>query len=143
WTAIGARTTESQTHREMASGLSSPVGFKNGTDGNLEVAVNALQAAARPHSLLGITQDGRSAVFHTRGNKYGHVVLRGEPKPNYDAENVRRCEELLEKNGLARNIMVDCSHANSLKDPERQPIVFDDCMSQIEAGNESIIGFMI
>lgn len=143
WTAIGARTTESQTHREMASGLSSPVGFKNGTDGSLEIAVNAVCSAASSHRFLGITQDGRSAVFTTRGNRYGHVVLRGGTKPNYDAESIKSCEALLNKHKLPANIMVDCSHGNSLKNPENQPAVFNHCLAQIEQGNGSIIGFMV
>ncbi|MDH5613867.1 MAG: 3-deoxy-7-phosphoheptulonate synthase [Gammaproteobacteria bacterium] len=144
WTAIGARTTESQTHREMASGLSAPVGFKNGTDGSLEVAINAMHSVSSPHHFLGITQEGRCAVFRTKGNAYGHVVLRGGGgKPNYDTESVKRCEDALSKAGLPANIVIDCNHGNSMKDPSRQPAVMADCTQQILSGNKSIIGFML
>ena len=144
WTAIGARTTESQTHREMSSGLSTPVGFKNGTDGSLSVAINALYSVSQPHHFLGINQDGQCAVFHTRGNAYGHVVLRGGGgRPNYESQFVRECETQLSQAGLPQNIVVDCSHGNSSKDYARQPIVFEDCVQQILDGNESIIGFML
>jgi 3-deoxy-7-phosphoheptulonate synthase len=143
WTAIGARTTESQTHREMASGLSTPVGFKNGTDGSLKVAVNALQSAARPHSFLGINREGQSAVIRTAGNRYGHVVLRGGDKPNYDTVTIALCEQQLEAENLPSNIVVDCSHANSNKDPMLQPLVMRDCVHQILEGNRSIVGVMI
>ena len=143
WTAIGARTTESQTHREMASGLSTPVGFKNGTDGSLAVAINALHSARHPHHFLGITQRGQPAVFRTRGNPYGHIVLRGGGRPNYDAESVARAERELEAAGLPRSIMVDCSHGNSNKEPERQVAVAEDVVGQIAGGNRSIVGLMI
>ncbi len=144
WTAIGARTTESQTHREMASGLSTPVGFKNGTDGSLEVAINALHSAARPHHFLGINQDGQCAVFHTRGNKLGHVVLRGGGgQPNYDEPHIRECEQALERAGLPLNITVDCSHGNSRKDPARQGGVVQNIVRQIQHGNRSIVAFML
>jgi 3-deoxy-7-phosphoheptulonate synthase len=144
WTAIGARTTESQTHREMASGLSTPVGFKNGTNGSLEVAINALQSASRPHSFLGINANGQSAVVRTTGNHYGHVVLRGGSEgPNYDTVTVALCEKELTKNKLPPNIVVDCSHANARKDPALQPLVLNDCVHQILEGNRSIVGFMI
>jgi 3-deoxy-7-phosphoheptulonate synthase len=143
WTAVGARTIESQTHREMASGLSTPVGFKNGTDGNIEVAVNALKSAQRPHHFLGITQKGVCAVFRTQGNPYGHIVLRGGARPNYDRESVALCARALEEAGLPLNIVVDCSHGNSEKDALRQPFVLSDCVGQIVAGNRSIRGFMI
>jgi 3-deoxy-7-phosphoheptulonate synthase len=144
WSAIGARTTESQTHREMASGLSTPVGFKNGTDGSLSVAINALHSVSRPHHFLGINQAGQCTVFHTAGNAYGHVVLRGGGgQPNYDADSIKRCEEELQAAGEKVNIVVDCSHGNSNKDYSRQPLVVDDCMKQIESGNQSIIGFML
>ncbi|MBM4197014.1 MAG: 3-deoxy-7-phosphoheptulonate synthase [Gammaproteobacteria bacterium] len=144
WTAIGARTTESQTHREMASGLSTPVGFKNGTDGGLQVAVNALKSARRPHHFLGINQDGRPAVIHTRGNAYGHVVLRGGGgRPNYDSVCVRQCEQALEKAGLPARIVIDCSHGNSNKDHNLQPLVMRDCVEQVAHGNRSIIGLML
>ena len=144
WTAIGARTTESQTHREMASGLSSPVGFKNGTDGGLTVATNALNSVARPHRFLGINSQGQVAVFTTRGNAYGHIVLRGGSQgPNYDSVHIKLCEDALQKAGVANNIMVDCSHANSSKQPELQPLVVDNVANQILEGNDSIVGLMI
>ncbi|CAA0121946.1 Phospho-2-dehydro-3-deoxyheptonate aldolase, Tyr-sensitive [BD1-7 clade bacterium] len=144
WSAIGARTTESQTHREMASGLSSPVGFKNGTDGGLTVAINALQSVSSPHSFLGINGEGQVAVIRTTGNQYGHLVLRGGSNgPNYDSVNIKLAEEALEKAGLSSNIMVDCSHANSSKDPARQPLVVEDIASQIASGNKSITSLMI
>jgi 3-deoxy-7-phosphoheptulonate synthase len=144
WSAIGARTTESQTHREMASGLSSAVGFKNGTDGGLEVALNALKSVASPHSFLGINLDGQVAVLQTRGNPNAHLVLRGGSQgPNYDARSISVAEQALEQSGLAANIMVDCSHANSSKDHNRQPLVARDIAGQIRDGNTSIIGLMI
>jgi 3-deoxy-7-phosphoheptulonate synthase len=144
WTAIGARTTESQTHREMASGLSTPVGFKNGTDGGLTVAVNALKSARQPHHFLGINQDGRPAVIHTRGNAYGHVVLRGGGgRPNYDSVCVALCEKALKDAGLPARIVIDCSHGNSNKDPSLQPLVLRDCIEQVANGNQSIIGLML
>lgn len=144
WSAIGARTTESQTHREMASGLSGAVGFKNGTDGSLEVAINALQSTANPHRFLGINKEGQVAVIHTAGNKYGHVVLRGgNNKPNYDSVSVAMCEQELHKAGIQPNIMVDCSHANSNKNHELQPLVVDNVTHQILDGNKSIIGIMV
>jgi len=144
WTAIGARTTESQTHREMASGLSTPVGFKNGTNGSLEVAINALQSASQPHSFLGINSQGQSAVVRTTGNRYGHVVLRGGSNgPNYDTVTIALCEKELSKIKLPLNIVVDCSHANARKDPALQPLVLNDCVHQILEGNRSIVGFMI
>lgn len=144
WSAIGARTTESQTHREMSSGLSVAIGFKNGTDGGLDVAINALNSVSHPHSFLGINQEGQVAIIRTKGNQYGHVVLRGGGgKPNYDSVNVAICEQALEKAGLAKNIMIDCSHANSNKDPALQPLVLQDATNQILEGNKSIIGFMV
>ncbi|WP_323845590.1 3-deoxy-7-phosphoheptulonate synthase [Microbulbifer magnicolonia] len=144
WSAIGARTTESQTHREMASGLSSAVGFKNGTDGSLDVAINALQSTANPHRFLGINKEGQVAIIHTAGNKYGHVVLRGgNDKPNYDSVSVAVCEQELRKADLIPNIMVDCSHANSNKNHELQPLVVDNVTHQILDGNRSIIGIMV
>ena len=143
WTAIGARTTESQTHREIASGLSMPVGFKNGTNGSLEVAINALQSAARPHSFLGINPQGQSAVIRTLGNRYGHVVLRGGDRPNYDSVSIALCEKALREKKLPVNLVVDCSHANSFKDPAMQPLVMRDCTHQIMEGNRSIVGLMI
>ena len=144
WTAIGARTTESQTHREMASGLSSAVGFKNGTDGGLTVATNALHSAAKAHRFLGINGQGQVSVFTTRGNAYGHIVLRGGTAgPNYDSMNIKLCEDALAKAGVSKNIMVDCSHANSSKQPELQPSVIENVANQILEGNTSIIGLMI
>ena len=144
WSAIGARTTESQTHREMASGLSSAVGFKNGTDGGLTVAINALQSVSSPHRFLGIDKHGSVAITHTRGNTYGHIVLRGgNGKPNYDSVNVALAERALEKHKVTTNIMIDCSHANSNKNHELQPLVLDNAANQILEGSKSIIGVMI
>lgn len=144
WSAIGARTTESQTHREMSSGLSMAIGFKNGTDGSLDVAVNAMNSVSHPHSFLGIDQQGKVAVIRTRGNNYGHVVLRGGGgKPNYDSVSVALCEQALEKSKLRQSIMVDCSHANSSKDPAIQPLVLQDITHQIVEGNQSIQGLMV
>ncbi len=144
WTAIGARTVESQTHRELASGLSTPVGLKNGTDGSLDVAINGLQSASRPHHFLGINQQGQSTIIHTRGNRYGHIVLRGGGgQPNYDAENIAMSVQRLEQAGLPANLVVDCSHGNSHKDPARQQLVFSNCIRQIVEGNRSIVGLML
>ncbi len=144
WTAIGARTTESQTHREMSSGLSSPVGFKNGTDGSLDVAVNAMKSVVSGHAFLGINPQGQVAITKTMGNQYGHVVLRGGGgKPNYDSVSIALCEQALEKAKLPTNIVVDCSHANSNKDHNIQPLVLDDIAHQIKDGNRSICGVMI
>jgi len=144
WSAIGARTTESQTHREMASGLSSAVGFKNGTDGSLTVATNALMSVANPHRFLGIDQGGKVSIVSTKGNPYGHVVLRGGGgKPNYDSVNISLAEQALAKSDLAQNIMVDCSHENSNKNPALQPLVMDNVTNQILEGNKSIIGLMV
>ncbi len=144
WTAIGARTSESQTHREMSSGLSTPVGFKNGTDGSTDAAINAILSASKPHSFLGINGQGRSAIIRTRGNRYGHLVLRGGgERPNYDTVSVAMAEQALARAKLERNIVVDCSHANSYKKPELQPLVMHDCVNQIRLGNRSIVGLMI
>ncbi len=144
WTAIGARTTESQTHREMSSGLSTPVGFKNATSGDLTVATNAILSASRPHAFLGLNNDGRVTIVRTTGNPYGHVVLRGgDGKPNYDTVSVAVAEQALAKAKLPANLVVDCSHANSSKKPELQPLVMADVVSQIRAGNKSILGVMI
>lgn len=144
WSAIGARTTESQTHREMASGLSVPIGFKNGTDGSLDVAINALQSASNGHRFLGIDGEGKVSIVHSSGNQYSHIVLRGGGgKPNYDSVNVKLTERALEKNNLPVNIMVDCSHANSNKDPQLQPLVLDNIAQQILEGNQSLIGVML
>ncbi|HDZ07883.1 3-deoxy-7-phosphoheptulonate synthase [Pseudohongiella sp.] len=144
WSAIGARTTESQTHREMSSGLSSAVGFKNGTDGGLTVAVNAMQSVSHPHRFLGISKEGQVAVVKTKGNPYAHVVLRGgNAGPNYDSVHVAQAEEALTKGGVNTNIMIDCSHANSNKDPSIQSLVLKDVTHQILEGNQSIIGLML
>ncbi|MCL1036907.1 3-deoxy-7-phosphoheptulonate synthase [Shewanella submarina] len=143
WSAIGARTTESQTHREMASGLSMPVGFKNGTDGKLDVAINALQAAASSHRFMGINQAGQVALLQTNGNPDGHVILRGGKKPNFDADSINECEQQLHGAGLNARLVVDCSHGNSSKDHRRQPVVCQDIFNQIEQGNSSVIGIML
>lgn len=143
WTAIGARTTESQTHREIASGLSTAVGFKNATDGSFDAAVNAVRAALGPHHFLGVTDEGRPAVFGTTGNPYPHLVLRGGTHTNYDAASVARCEAALHAAGLPVSIVIDCSHGNSKKDPERQAEVLRNVAEQIENGNHSIVGFML
>ena len=144
WTAIGARTTESQTHREMSSGLSTPVGFKNATSGDLTVATNAILSASNPHSFLGLNSEGRVAIVRTKGNAYGHVVLRGgDGKPNYDTVSVNIAEQAMVKAKLPANIVVDCSHANSSKKPELQPLVMSDVVNQIRNGNKSLLGVMI
>jgi 3-deoxy-7-phosphoheptulonate synthase len=144
WTAIGARTTESQTHREMSSGLSTPVGFKNGTDGDISIAINAILSAANPHAFLGINSEGNVSVVRTRGNAHGHVVLRGgDGRPNYDSVSVTIAEQALAKAKLPANIVVDCSHANSYKKPELQPLVMTDVTNQIIHGNRSLVGVMI
>ncbi|MGX2967411.1 3-deoxy-7-phosphoheptulonate synthase [Ursidibacter sp. B-7004-1] len=143
WSAIGARTTESQTHREMASGLSMAVGFKNGTDGNLAVAINAMQASAQGHSFLGISQTGQVTILHTKGNPDGHVILRGGKTPNFESQYVQECEQALRKADLPEAIMIDCSHGNSNKDYRRQAIVAEDVLQQLLNGNKSIIGLML
>jgi 3-deoxy-7-phosphoheptulonate synthase len=143
WAAIGARTTESQTHREMASGLSMPVGFKNTTDGNLQVAVNAIESARRPHSFLGINQDGVTAIIRTSGNPDTHVVLRGGKTSNYDASSIEECQRLLAKVGLEPRVMVDCSHAQTSKDYTRQPAVLAALVDQMRSGNRAIMGVML
>lgn len=144
WAAIGARTTESQTHRQMASGLSMPVGFKNSTDGNLATAIDAIKAAASTHSFLGIDRDGKVIIAETRGNKYGHLVLRGGSSgPNYSSEYVAFAEVLLSKARLANSIIIDCSHANSYKDNKQQRHVFLDVVKQMRQGNQSIAGVML
>ena len=143
WAAIGARTTESQTHREMASGLSMPVGFKNGTDGSLGTAINAMQAAASGHRFMGINRDGQVALLNTQGNPDGHVILRGGKQTNYDSVSVTECENEMNAAGLSPSLMVDCSHANSRKDYRRQPLVAEDVIHQIREGNKSIIGLML
>ena len=144
WTAIGARTAESQTHREMSSGLSTPVGFKNGTNGDVSIAVNAILSASRPHNFLGINGEGKTSIVRTRGNPYGHLVLRGgDGRPNYDTVSVRIAEQALVKAKLPPNIVVDCSHANSYKNPELQPLVMSDIVNQVRYGNRSLVGVMI
>ncbi len=143
WYAIGARTTESQTHREMASGLSAPCGFKNGTDGAIDVAVQAMQSAAAPHHFLGIDLNGRSAVVRTRGNACSHVILRGGRVPNYDAASIAACRTRLAAAGLRQALMIDCSHGNSNKDPARQAEVARSVAAARAAGDRSLIGLML
>lgn len=144
WSAIGARTTESQTHRELASGLSSPVGFKNATDGGLKIATDALQTVSSPHSFLGINRQGQVAIVRTKGNLYGHIVLRGGAgKPNYQPEVIAECENTLEILGLPNNIVIDCSHENSNKEPKNQEKVLNNCITQRTAGHSSIVGLML
>jgi len=143
WTAIGARTSESQTHREMSSGLSTAVGFKNGTDGSLDIAINALKSASSPHRFLGINNDGQVTQLETRGNAYGHVILRGGSEPNYDSVSIAIAEQALEKAKLPVNLVVDCSHANSHKNFELQPLVAENICNQINDGNKSIVGIML
>ena len=143
WSAIGARTTESQTHREMASGLSMPVGFKNGTDGSLGTAINAMRAAAMPHRFVGINQAGQVCLLQTQGNPDGHVILRGGKKPNYGPEDVAQCEKEMLQAGLRPSLMIDCSHGNSNKDFRRQSGVAESAVAQIKDGNRSIIGLML
>lgn len=143
WTAIGARTTESPTHRKLASGISSAIGFKNNIDGSLMVAVNAIRSASANNSFISVTEEGKVAIFRTEGNPHCHVILRGGRSPNYDAENVRECEEDLRKAGLPENVMIDCSHGNSSKNPANQKLVLDSVAAQLEAGNKSIFGVMI
>jgi 3-deoxy-7-phosphoheptulonate synthase len=143
WGAIGARTTESQIHREMASGLSCPVGFKNGTDGNVKIAVDAVGAASHPHHFLAVTKEGRATVAATAGNPDGHVILRGGKTPNYDAEHVAAACKLLEQAGLPARLMIDASHANSSKRPENQPAVCDGIAAQLATGERRIVGVMV
>lgn len=143
WAAIGARTTESQTHREMASGLSTPVGFKNGTDGCLGTAINAMRAASMPHRFVGINQKGQVSLLQTCGNPNGHVILRGGKSPNYAPQYVALCEKEMNQAGLRPSLMVDCSHGNSNKDYSRQPVVAESVIAQIQEGNRSIIGVML
>ena len=143
WGAIGARTTESQVHRELASGLSAPIGFKNGTDGSLDAAINGVRSAMGPHHFLGVTEDGLPAVFSTTGNSYPHVVLRGGRKPNYDAVSIAACVAALRDAHLPQNLIVDCSHGNSGKKADRQGLVLKDVLTQIEAGQRAIRGFML
>jgi len=143
WGAIGARTTESQVHRELASGLSCPVGFKNGTDGNMKIAVDAVQAASQPHHFMAVTKDGRAAIATTAGNSDCHVILRGGKMPNFDAAGVDAACTAIGNAGLAERVMIDASHANSGKQPENQPQVIDAIAAQIEGGEFRIIGVMV
>lgn len=143
WGAIGARTTESQGHRELASGISAPVGFKNGTGGSIQIAVDAINSAARPHHFLSVTKDGRSAIFSTSGNNDCHLILRGGPHTNYDAASVDDASSMMEKNNLKPNLMIDFSHANSRKKYARQRYVCRDVCSQISDGDQRIMGVMI
>ena len=143
WTAIGARTAESQTHREIASGLSTPVGFKNGTDGSLSVAINAIKSAQNSHHFLGLNDLGQTTVYKTKGNRYSHVVLRGGPEPNFDKKSIALCEKKLKEAGLPSRIMIDCSHGNSNKDFNLQPMVAHSSIDQVLDYNHSIIGFML
>lgn len=144
WGAVGARTTESQIHREMASGLSMPVGFKNNTDGNLQIAVDAIQSSRSPHKFVGINTDGKMYIWQSSGNVWSHIILRGgRDKPNYNAESMEITRQLLQKNKLEPFIMVDCSHANSCKDYRNQPKVWSDLIGQRAAGNEAIRGLML
>ena len=144
WGAIGARTTESQCHRELASGLSCPVGFKNGTNGNLKIAVDAIGAASNPHHFLSVTKQGNTAIFNSTGNEFTHIILRGgSEQPNYSATHIQQSAEMLIDAGLRPNIMVDFSHANSYKTPARQRDVCDDICKQLEQGEKRIFGVMI
>lgn len=143
WAAIGARTTESQIHRELASGLSCPVGFKNGTDGNLQIALDAVKSASQPHHFMAVTKTGRSAIASTTGNEDCHVILRGGKVPNYDAAHVEAAAQAAAKAGLPATIMIDASHANSSKKPENQPLVLADIGNQLAAGDRRIIGVMV
>jgi 3-deoxy-7-phosphoheptulonate synthase len=143
WGAIGARTTESQVHRELASGLSCPVGFKNGTDGNIRIAVDAIRAAQAPHHFMAVTKAGRSAIASTTGNEDCHVILRGGRQPNYEAENVAAAARTLAQAGIPARLMIDFSHGNSGKDPQRQIIVAQDVAAQVAVGDETILGVMM
>jgi len=143
WGAIGARTTESQTHRELSSGLSCPVGFKNATDGDIQVAIDAIQSASKPHNFLSVTKQGHSAIFQTAGNVDCHIILRGGKHPNYDMFSVDDASAMLDKAGLASRIMIDASHANSRKIPARQIDVANDIATQVARGNHSIFGIML
>ena len=143
WGAIGARTTESQCHRELASGLSCPVGFKNGTDGNRKIAIDAIRAASQAHSFLSVTKEGHSAIFSTQGNKDCHIILRGGKAPNYDTNTVQNCSNEMSSANIPVSIMIDCSHANSLKNPDNQIQVVASIKEQLSAGNNHIIGVMI
>ena len=143
WGAIGARTTESQGHRELASGLSCPVGFKNGTDGRLQVAIDAMRSSSHPHSFLSVTKEGHSAIFSTSGNQYTHIILRGGSRPSYDRESVNEAASQLRDSGMRERVMVDCSHANSQKKFHKQIEVCEDIAHQLKTGQKSIFGVMI
>ena len=143
WTAIGARTTESQPHRQLASGLSMAVGFKNATDGNMQIAIDAVNTARRQHSFIGVDGNGEVSVFRTNGNRYGHIVLRGGQGPNYEAEYIAFLKVAMKKAGLSPQIIIDCSHANSGKRFDRQKKVFCNVVDQIAAGENSIVGMML
>ena len=143
WAAIGARTTEAQTHRQLASGLSMPVGFKNATDGSIPIALDAISTARSQHSFIGVLEDGHVGVFRTQGNPYGHIVLRGGATPNYASEHIAFLKVAMQKAGLPANIVVDCSHANSGKKHEKQHCVFEDVLAQIDAGEHAIKGMML
>jgi 3-deoxy-7-phosphoheptulonate synthase len=143
WGAIGARTTESQVHRELASGLSCPVGFKNGTDGNVKIAVDAVQAASQPHHFMAVTKDGHTAIAATTGNEDCHVILRGGKTPNYDAASVEAACTAIARSGLDARVMIDASHANSGKQPENQPRVVEDIARQLEGGEHRVVGVMV
>tara|TARA_B100000524_G_scaffold281318_1_gene157457 strand:+ start:96 stop:947 length:852 start_codon:yes stop_codon:yes gene_type:complete len=143
WGAIGARTTESQSHRELASGLSCPVGFKNGTDGGIQIAIDAIKAASKNHNFLSVTKEGKSAIFSTTGNKDCHIILRGGKDTNYQANDVSIVSKALLENSLSNNIMIDASHANSKKDHTKQRLVVEDIANQISNDNESICGVML
>ena len=143
WAAIGARTTESQVHRELASGLSCPVGFKNGTGGDAKIAIDAVAAASKPHHFLAVTKQGESAIATTTGNEDCHVILRGGKAPNYDAASVEAACQMIAKAGLESAVVIDASHANSAKDPDRQPAVMEDVAGQVAGGDDRIVGVMI
>lgn len=143
WTAIGARTTESQNHRKMASGFTSAVGFKNSTNGDLDAAINAITSASSAHNFVSVTPDGKVAIIRTKGNPNAHIILRGGKQPNYDKESVRSCEKKLKEAGFLENIVIDCSHGNSNKNPDNQKNVLDNIAMQIQAGNQSICGLML
>ena len=143
WGAVGARTTESQGHRELASGLSCPIGFKNSTDGGFKIAIDAVHAASRPHVFMSLTKEGHSAIFSTTGNEDCHIILRGGNQPNYDTESIQTASDQLEKSGLRSSLMVDCSHANSSKDYLRQIDVCRDVAGQVSKGDKRIMGVMI
>jgi 3-deoxy-7-phosphoheptulonate synthase len=143
WAAIGARTTESQVHRELASGVSCPVGFKNGTDGNINIAIDAVLAASQPHHFMAITKDGRCAIAATTGNADCHIILRGGKAPNYDATSVEAARMMATRAGMIPAIMIDASHGNSGKNPENQPLVIEDVSKQIEAGDRRLLGVML